>query len=187
MTKQNVCVKVTLAILLISALLLACSLCFFTPIAGAETDSAATTATSSVEGDYSEYTDNELPDAINFENILQIVPAELFNRGDGPHIYNGKSYGFIIYCEAGINYVLLFVINTENSTEDVFASSISVKYEGAFEYSETGGAEVASTTKRLMLSDVTFSEVIVDISYNNVYNISLRRFYAYMDVYNITL
>lgn len=169
MTKQRVCVKVTLAILLISALLLACSLCFFKPIAGAETDSAANTATSSAEGDYSEYTDNELPDAINFENILQIVPAELFNRGDGPHIYNGKSYGFIIYCEAGINYILLFKIDVEKEPiGDVYKNRLSVKYDGAFEYSETGGAEVASTTKRLMLSDVTFSEVIVDISYNNV-------------------
>lgn len=169
MTRQRVSTKVAVAILLITVLLAACLLCFFTPVTSAETDIATTTAAPSAEEDYSEYTDKELPDTINFENILQIVPAELFNRGDGPHIYNGKSYGFIIYCEAGINYILLFKIDVEKEPiGDVYKNRLSVKYDGAFEYSETGGAEVASTTKRLMLSDVTFSEVIVDISYNNV-------------------
>ena len=128
MTKQKVSTKIALAILLIAALLLACSLCFFTPVTSAETDSAATTATSSAGEDYSEYTDNELPETISADNILQIVPAELFNNG-GPYIYCGSKYGFIIYSEGDINYVLLFIINVSSkSTAETYFNSLSIYY-----------------------------------------------------------
>lgn len=168
MIKQKVCTKVAWAILLIVALLLACSLCVFTPIAGAETDSAATTATSSVKEDYSKYTDKSLPDTISEGNILDIVPVELFNRG-GPHIYCGRKYGFVIYNTSNINYVLLFEIMVDHdSTTDAYTNSISVEYEGAFKYSLANGVEKVITDRHLMLSDISFNETIVDASFNNV-------------------
>lgn len=168
MTKQKVSTKIALAILLIAALLLACSLCFFTPITGAETDSAANTATSSVEGDYSEYTDKELPDTINADNILQIVPAELFNNG-GPYIYCGSKYGFVIYSEGQTNYILLFIVEAflDDST-DTYRNRLSVYYEGAFVYNENVGIIGVNADKHLMLSDISFNETIIDSAYNNV-------------------
>ena len=152
MTKQKVSTKIALAILLIAALLLACSLCFFTPIAGAETDSAANTATSSVEGDYSEYTDNELPDTISANNILQIIPAELFNNG-GPHVYYGENYGFVVYTDTTYNYVLIFnVVADYTDNASVLKLSLNVVYEGAFIYAGANVTEVEAT-KHIILSD----------------------------------
>lgn len=167
MTKQKVSTKIALAILLIAALLLACSLCFFTPIAGAETDSAANTATSSVEGDYSEYTDNELPDTISANNILQIIPAELFNNG-GPHVYYGENYGFVVYTDTTYNYVLIFnVVADYTDNASVLKLSLNVVYEGAFIYAGANVTEVEAT-KHIILSDISLTETIIDASYNNI-------------------
>ena len=168
MTKQNARTKTLTVILLTVALLLACSLFCFTPVTIAETEGDTAIVSSSAKDDYSEYTNNELPETINADNILQLVPAELFDSGE-LHVYCGSKYGFIIYSIGDINYVLLFIVNvsSESSTE-TYSCSLSIYYEGAFTYSAAYGAESVYSDRHLMLSNISLTETIVDISPNNI-------------------
>lgn len=170
MIKQKLCRKIVGTILLVSTLLLAYLLYLCTPTTNAEScNTAAAIATDySIKEDFSEYTDNELPESINADNVLQVVPAELFNKNE-TYIYCGSKYGFIIHSEGNTNYILVFLIDiSSKSSTETYSHRLSIYYEGAFTYSTTSGVESVHSDKHLMLSDISFNETIIDASCNNI-------------------
>ena len=137
------------------------------PIAKAEVQDNAVVVS---QIDYDDYTDNPLPQKIGAENILQVIPKELFNSGE-TYVYCGNEYGFVLHNEPGTitNYILIFEININVTSDDIATARLEIKYENAFNYG-ANGIFVASTDRRLMLGDVTFRETIVDYSYNNIFS-----------------
>lgn len=98
MIKQKLCRKIVGTILLVSTLLLAYFLYLCTPTTNAEScNTAAAIATDySIKENFSEYTDNELPESINADNILQVVPAELFNKNETSNSFILRSLYYTI-------------------------------------------------------------------------------------------
>ncbi len=154
--------------LVATVLLLAMVLCFALSVTYATADSnepaaiadagIATTALS--DGDYSSYTDKELPDTISRSNIAQYVPTEKFNT-DRYLIYNGRNYGFIIFNDARTNHVLLFKEIITKTSSDNFEVEFKVVYTNAF--FKTGNTIMnANSPYDIALSNFKFSEFIID-------------------------
>lgn len=149
-------------------LMLACGIVFAAPQTAVAEETAAQANELKEMGDYSNYTDNILPEKINEDEIEQYVPAELFNSG-GPYVYYGKEYGFVIYEEASVNYVNLFTINTMyDEVLKKLTTEMKVVYTGAFTYTEWFGALPLAAIKEITFGNTMFTQVIVDASPNNI-------------------
>lgn len=116
--------------------------------------------------DYSIYTDQILPDKIDKNNISQYVPVNKFNNGE-TIVYNGRNYGFILFSQAGTNYVLLFKeIYTPHDDGDGYDVKLEVVFEDS--YFKVGNTILDSANAtHLCLSDIKVNNYILDADMKN--------------------
>ncbi len=116
--------------------------------------------------DYSNLTNQVLPDKIDKNNIADYVPVDKFNK-NGTTVYNGRNYGFIIYSNSKTNHVLLFKEEyTTHEDGDGYDVALKVVYENSF--FKTGDTIMnAGSPYRIALSNVTLNNVIFDADINN--------------------
>lgn len=131
------------------------------------TDSNLVAAASSESTvDYSSYTDQTLPEKIDKNNIAQYVPVNKFNSGE-TIVYNGRNYGFVLVCQSGTNFVLLFrEVYTPHSDGDGYDITLEVVFEDS--YFKVGNAILNSANAtHLALSDIKFNNAILDTDLKN--------------------
>lgn len=131
------------------------------------TDSNLVAAASSESTvDYSSYTDQTLPEKIDKNNIAQYVPVNKFNSGE-TIVYNGRNYGFVLVCQSGTNFVLLFrEVYTPHSDGDGYDITLEVVFEDS--YFKVGNAILDSANStHLALSDIKFKNTILDTDLKN--------------------
>lgn len=124
------------------------------------------TSTLSATEDYSNYTNQELPDNIDKNNIAQYVPVDKFNSGE-TIVYNGRNYGFIIVCQVGTNYVLIFrEVYMPHEDGDGYDINLEVVYENNFYVTALGLIET-NNGQHLGLADIKFNNFIIDADVDN--------------------
>lgn len=131
------------------------------------TDSNLVAAASSESTvDYSSYTDQTLPEKIDKNNIAQYVPVNKFNSGE-TIVYNGRNYGFVLVCQSGTNFVLLFrEVYTPHSDGDGYDITLEVVFEDS--YFKVGNTILNSANAtHLALSDIKFNNAILDTDLKN--------------------
>ncbi len=116
--------------------------------------------------DYSNLTNQVLPDKIDKNNIADYVPVDKFNK-NGTTVYNGRNYGFIIYSNAKTNHVLLFKEEyTTHEDGDGYDVALKVVYENSF--FKTGSTIMnANSPYHIAMSKVTLNNAIFDADVNN--------------------
>ncbi|MCM1295571.1 MAG: hypothetical protein NC311_08510 [Muribaculaceae bacterium] len=128
-------------------------------------DAGIATAADTYE-DFSSYTDQELPDKIDRNNIKQYVPIDKFNI-DGTTVYNGRNYGFVIYSKTKTNHVLLFkeeyITHDDGEGYDVI---LRVVYENSF-FRSGNTILNASSPYSISLSNIRINDTIFDSDMNN--------------------
>ncbi|MDE5911614.1 MAG: hypothetical protein K2H24_04700, partial [Clostridia bacterium] len=129
-------------------------------------NNAEIVTTSNSYEDFSSYTNQELPDKIDRNNIKQYVPISKFNTNTTT-IYNGRNYGFVIFSDAGTNHVLLFKeIYTPHSDGGGYDVSLKVVYQNAF-FKSGNNILNASSPYKISLSNVKFNNCLFDSQMNN--------------------
>ncbi|MDE7191877.1 MAG: hypothetical protein K2O35_05380 [Clostridia bacterium] len=114
--------------------------------------------------DFSSYTDQQLPDKIDRNNIKQYVPTERFNT-DRYIIYNGRNYGFIIFNDAKTNHVLIFKEVITQTSKNNYEVEFKVLYTSAF-FKSGNTILNANSPYSIALSNINFSEFILDAHIN---------------------
>ena len=131
-----------------------------------ENNHQAVMSTFSATDNYSSYTNQELPDNIDKNNIAQYVPVDKFNSGE-IIVYNGRNYGFIIVCQVGTNYVLLFrEVYLPHTDGDGYDINLEVVYENNFYVTALGLIET-NNGQHLGLADIKFNNFIIDADVDN--------------------
>ncbi len=129
-------------------------------------NNAEIVTTSNSYEDFSSYTNQELPDKIDRNNIKQYVPISKFNTNTTT-IYNGRNYGFVIFSDAGTNHVLLFKeIYTPHSDGGGYDVSLKVVYQNSF-FKSGNNILNASSPYKISLSNVKFNNCLFDSQMNN--------------------
>ncbi|MDE7208896.1 MAG: hypothetical protein K2O31_03355 [Clostridia bacterium] len=131
-------------------------------------NNAEIVTTSNSYEDFSSYTNQELPDKIDRNNIKQYVPIDKFNK-NGTTIYNGRNYGFIIYSNSNTNHVLLFKEEyVTHQDGDGYEVVLKVVYENSF-FKSGNNILNANSPYHIALADIKFDNTIFDADmYNNV-------------------
>ncbi|MDE7070518.1 MAG: InlB B-repeat-containing protein, partial [Clostridia bacterium] len=155
-------------------LLLSMVLCFTLSVTYATADSiepalsadAGIATTALNDGDYSSYTDQELPSTLNKDNIAQYVPVDKFNT-NGTTVFNGRNYGFVIYSDTDTNHVLIFKEEyTTHEDGDGYEVTLKVVYENSF-FKSGNNIYNAGSPYNIALTNVKFNNFIFDTDMNN--------------------
>ncbi len=155
-------------------LLLSMVLCFTLSVTYATADSiepalsadAGIATTALNDGDYSSYTDQELPSTLNKDNIAQYVPVDKFNT-NGTTVFNGRNYGFVIYSDTDTNHVLIFKEEyTTHEDGDGYDVTLKVVYENSF-FKSGNSILNATSPYSLSLSNIKIEDTIFDSDMTN--------------------
>ena len=142
-------------------------------------DNTGITTLANNNEDFSSYTDQQLPDKIDKDNISKYIPVDKFNK-NGTTIFNGRNYGFVIYSDTKTNHVLLFKEEyVPHDDGDGYEVTLRVVYEQSFYIGAKNDIIYADSPYGIALSNIRFDNVILDSDIDN--SITSKNYNSYTD------